>query len=316
MENKKYEFTDETISLETRTLHRIRALRDFGIVKKGDLGGFIESERNLSHEGLAWVFSNARVCDDAQVWNNATIYGCAQIYGNALICNDARIFGNAQVRDYAVVRHCAQVSGNSQIYNTALIYNNAQIYGNAQVFGTAQVGDSAAIYGKARISGKAQVFGKTQIFGKAYIRDKACVYGNARVGGDALIYGDACIAGCSLVWDNAAIYGNAKIFDTWVDGRVSIYGDVWIDEKAKISNGAEIRSGNDYLVIKNIGSRHGTTTFFRTNRNEIYVNCGCFYGSINKFLAKVANTHGANKYGDEYRLACKLAELHIHRNNK
>ena len=83
---------------------------------------------------------------------------------------------------------------------------------------------------------------------------------------DALIYGDARVAGCSLIWDNAAIYGNAKIFDTWVDGKVSIYGDVWIDEKAKISNGAEIRNGNDYLVIKNVGSRHGTTTFFRTNR--------------------------------------------------
>ncbi|WP_409361877.1 hypothetical protein ACRPOS_002770 [Bartonella heixiaziensis] len=32
------------------SLQRIRALRDLGNAKKGDLGGFIEHEGNLSHE--------------------------------------------------------------------------------------------------------------------------------------------------------------------------------------------------------------------------------------------------------------------------
>ncbi|EJF98611.1 hypothetical protein MEI_00181 [Bartonella vinsonii subsp. arupensis Pm136co] len=36
---KKYELTDQTIDVDGFTLHRIRALRDFGKVKKGDLGG-------------------------------------------------------------------------------------------------------------------------------------------------------------------------------------------------------------------------------------------------------------------------------------
>ncbi|WP_330168907.1 MULTISPECIES: hypothetical protein [Bartonella] len=31
------------------SLKRIRALRDFGSVKKGDVGGFIEHESDLSH---------------------------------------------------------------------------------------------------------------------------------------------------------------------------------------------------------------------------------------------------------------------------
>ncbi|EJF81205.1 hypothetical protein MCQ_00483, partial [Candidatus Bartonella washoeensis Sb944nv] len=41
---KKYEFTDETIEVNGRTLYRIRALKDFWQVKAGDLGGFIEHE--------------------------------------------------------------------------------------------------------------------------------------------------------------------------------------------------------------------------------------------------------------------------------
>jgi hypothetical protein len=58
---QKYKFTNETQQYFGRTLHRIVATRNFGTVKKGDLGGFIENEGNLSHFGDCWVFGDARV---------------------------------------------------------------------------------------------------------------------------------------------------------------------------------------------------------------------------------------------------------------
>jgi hypothetical protein len=86
---KKYEFTGETkeirLLFRTATLHRIRATVAFGIVEVGDLGGWIEKEENLSHEGKAWVWGNAEVCGDAKVW------------GNAEVCGDAKVWGNAEV---------------------------------------------------------------------------------------------------------------------------------------------------------------------------------------------------------------------------
>ena len=36
---KKYELTDQTINVDGRTLHRIKALRDFSDVQAGELGG-------------------------------------------------------------------------------------------------------------------------------------------------------------------------------------------------------------------------------------------------------------------------------------
>ena len=48
--NKKYELTNETISFNNRKLYRIRALKDFSDIKKGELGGYIESEKNLNQE--------------------------------------------------------------------------------------------------------------------------------------------------------------------------------------------------------------------------------------------------------------------------
>ena len=60
METRKYRLTEETIGWCGHTLHRIEALKDFGGVKCGDKGGWIEKEgENLSQEGSAWVCGNA-----------------------------------------------------------------------------------------------------------------------------------------------------------------------------------------------------------------------------------------------------------------
>ena len=60
--NKKYELVlDDTIELFGRKLFRIRAKISFGVVKEGELGGYIESEKNLSHSGNAWVSGDAEV---------------------------------------------------------------------------------------------------------------------------------------------------------------------------------------------------------------------------------------------------------------
>ena len=98
--SKKYELTDETMEWEGHTLHRIKALRDFNDVKAGDLGGWVESEDNLSQYEKCWLYGNARV------------YGDARIYGNAIVCGDAIVHDNARVCDNAIV------CNNARIYNT------------------------------------------------------------------------------------------------------------------------------------------------------------------------------------------------------
>ena len=80
---KKFEFTGETKTINllfrTATLHRIRAVAEFGLVKVGDLGGWIEKEENLSHEGKAWVYGDAKVYGNAEVWGNANIFSASHV---------------------------------------------------------------------------------------------------------------------------------------------------------------------------------------------------------------------------------------------
>lgn len=141
---KKYEFTGETKAFNGATLHRIRALKDFGDVEAGDLGGWVASEDNLSQEGNCWIGDDARV------------------------------------------------------------------------------------------------------------------YGNAWVAGDA-----------------------------------------------------EIKATKDTFLISMIGSRYGTTTFFRCADGKVRVACGCFYGDLDEFLAKVEKTHGDNKHGKVYKKLIELAKIQM-----
>jgi len=92
MKNKKYKLSDETIQHEGKTLYRIIALRDlrdlsgFGRVKKGDAGGFVESEKNLSQEGNCWIYDNALVFEDDRVSEDSIVYGYAEVSQNDTIC--------------------------------------------------------------------------------------------------------------------------------------------------------------------------------------------------------------------------------------
>ena len=105
---KKYKLTDETINVGGKKLCRIEALKDFGDVKKGDKGGFIEDEHNLSHDGNSWVYGNARVYGNAWVCGNARVCGNAWVFGNACVCGDARVCDNAKIEnksDYIVFKN-------------------------------------------------------------------------------------------------------------------------------------------------------------------------------------------------------------------
>lgn len=124
-------------------LYRIRALKDFGNVKKGELGGYVEKEDNLSQSGNAWVFGNSYVSGNARVSGNALIYDKAWIYGNALVRDNSCVSGNARVTGNA------RVGGNTKVIENVIVCGEARIYDNAIVSGNAKVSGKAFITGNA-----------------------------------------------------------------------------------------------------------------------------------------------------------------------
>ena len=177
MSNCKYEITD--ISHEKYPyLHRIRALRDIGVeVKAGDLGGFVESEDNLSTDDKdnAWIYDDAIAAGESVITNNAHLRKNAMVCGCAYISNGALVTDNARVEDDAHVSG-ACIAENARICSYAMILANPKlltapvIRGNANVYGK--------VYGEIHIKGDTVVLNSEQLCNET--RDLITVDGNRR----------------------------------------------------------------------------------------------------------------------------------------
>ena len=207
---KKYKLTDETIQVSGHTLHRIEALTDFCNAHKGEKGGFVESEDNLSQSNDCWVY------DDAKVFSNAMVSDDALVFGNAQVYDKARVFGVAFVFNDAVVCGDAEVRGNARVFGKAIVYDDAEVCGYAEVSEDALVYKDAKICGNARVLGNASIWGNAKIWGNASISDNVRVYDNARVSGNARVYGNAKICGDAKV-ESASDYIVFK--NWWSSGR-------------------------------------------------------------------------------------------------
>lgn len=154
IKNEKYESTGETKrNLYGVLLHRIRAVRDITCigVQAGDLGGWIESEKNLSASYNCWI------SDEAEVWNEAKVM------------IDARVSGFARIRDYANVSGNAHVYQNSQVGEYARLGGNSSVYGSSSVYGASQVFGFSMVYGNARLYANAVLLGFSRAYGSASI---------------------------------------------------------------------------------------------------------------------------------------------------
>ena len=58
-----------------------------------------------------------------------------------------------------------------------------------------------------------------------------------------------------------------------------------------------------------IGSRQGITYVTKTERT-IHVRCGCFYGTLEEFAAKVEEEHGDSQHGKSYKAAIEFIKAH------
>jgi carbonic anhydrase/acetyltransferase-like protein (isoleucine patch superfamily) len=183
---KKYKLSRWTITLCGIKLHRVVAVRDFGDVKKGDEGGYVESLANLSHNGLCWVYDNAKVVGHARLEEDATIHCMAEMHDNCVACGEA------------------------WIGETAQIHANALLSLNAVVTDDARIWDHARIVG-GTVRGKAFVGSYTFVGCRAIVEDSAILTGNANVSDDALVGGHAMLSGEVSVCGHAKVVGTMRI---------------------------------------------------------------------------------------------------------
>lgn len=125
--NSKFTLTEQVKFEMGRQLHRIQAVNNFGFVKAGTLGGWVESARNLSEHGASWIGEDASA------------------FASSLVDSDAQLYGRAQMRDHA------------RATDTAHVFGDAELSGNVRIGGHARVGGNTRLGGSEYIGGDEQV---------------------------------------------------------------------------------------------------------------------------------------------------------------
>jgi len=164
----KYKFTGEAKNCWLNVaVRRIVAVKDFGDVKKGDVGGWIESEKNLSQTGESWIYDDAIVCNNAEVNGDAKVYENATVFGNADVYGNAKVYGNAQVFGNSIIFE------NAQIYEDAHVFTESIVHGNAEIYGKCSLNGSNIYYGNAKLCGRFSGHSGGNIGGYALIKSNS-----------------------------------------------------------------------------------------------------------------------------------------------
>lgn len=248
---------------EEITLYQIRALRDFTcpfklnpdgeildqtLVKKGDLGGYVQKEENLSHEGGCWIFEEAEVRDNGRVEGNA------------------RLTGRSLVRDNAVVK------GYSCLAANAYVWGNAVLDGATQMKGLVSIGGNSRTNGYVSINGNSQVRGDSVLDGNIFLNGTVVVE-NAKFTGNVHLCGQYCVTfdidgnkGIAAYRTTEPIYIQSTNINIIKDGSyeyivASTVEDIWSHN---------IFRGTGEELIQFVEKNHPTSTEYYRNLVEYH----------------------------------------------
>ena len=126
-----------------------------------------------------------------------------------------------------------------------------------------------------------------------------CSFGKCCSFGEECSFGEYCSFGKSCSFGKECCFGESCSFG----------------ECCNLENNLRFENIPEQIIriikIDRIGSRQGCTYFFKT-LSQIYVRCGCFFGTIEKFEAEVNETHkNHDKYRKEYLEAIKYIKAVI-----
>lgn len=148
--------SDGEMSIVEIKLYRIQALKTFTkpggynpVVHVGELGGYVESEDNLSQEGSCWLFDKARVKDGGKVIEDAIVYDKCLVSKNSIVRGSSVVGGHCFVTNQSVIID-SRLEGNVIVNGHSTIHSGAYLYGEIGV-DQSNIGGSVNLIGRISV---------------------------------------------------------------------------------------------------------------------------------------------------------------------
>jgi carbonic anhydrase/acetyltransferase-like protein (isoleucine patch superfamily) len=140
--------------MTTSKLYRVKALKDFGDVSKGDIGGVVEGTHNLSQEGNCWIY------DDGAVLGSGVVKGNAKVKDKAVVVHGCILEDNCMVGGDVVIGPNFKLGGKKVIaYKTFYDIGKAMqcLHSNNKTDSIIYITDSEYKYSGPAVSSKTGV---------------------------------------------------------------------------------------------------------------------------------------------------------------
>lgn len=154
------------------------------VVKAGDLGGYIEADRNLSQEGAAWVADQSKVFGYAQVLHDALVCGNSEVSEMAIVTGNALVMtGIAKGRAHIEgVLRSASMEGRAIVDYDSVLECDAVMKDNARLSdGSTACGFGIELSGNVLVTNQSQIEDQTKISGNVVVRGS--VIGSSSING-------------------------------------------------------------------------------------------------------------------------------------
>ncbi|OQB41012.1 MAG: hypothetical protein BWY04_01108 [candidate division CPR1 bacterium ADurb.Bin160] len=260
---KKYELIETNCNSD----YRIKALKDFQLitgemVKKGDLGGLVDGEHNLSQEGNCWIsyyagaFGKSSVKDNAILKDYSGAFDNSTVSGNAVMNGDSKAYDHSTISGNAVMKDWSRAYNSSIITENAVMQHNSCADGNSTVSGNAVMKDDSVVCGNSTVSGN------------AVMKDDSIVCGNSTVSGNAVMQDNSCAEGDSIITGNAVLQAYQTIRYGTVTTDLLGTKD-WVG--ALYAELGVAPNDNKVVLYKKVWSTDDTNTFTSNyDRNFLY----------------------------------------------
>ena len=244
--NKKFDLTNQKyIILPTGsavTCRQVLALKDFGDIRAGELGGWVEQGSNLSQEGNCWIGPSVVLTGDTRVTGNAALTG-------HVLATDSELSGDVSVHGDAVPDHAfgtvlerASLSGRAMV-SGQLTMKGGTLMDDVFLSGTCNLEGSPVVSGEACLE-NVTLTGHAEVSGCAKLCDSR-LEGHAFVGGHAVVQ-FAQVSRHGRIFDNAHVAGHSMGQMADISGKAvicqdaSLKGPFCIAQKTRIDGQADL----------------------------------------------------------------------------
>ena len=178
----------ELIRLDTNTTeykdglrYRVKALKDFGSVKKGDIGGFVTNEHNLSQDGNCWIYDDAKIFDSSEIYNNAKMFNNSKMFDNSRMYDDSRMFDDCEMHDNSEMCDNSKMFDNSRMFDNSIMHDNSKMHNNSKMFDNSIMYNNSEMYNNSKMLNNSRMYDNSVMYNNSKMFDKSKMYNDSRM---------------------------------------------------------------------------------------------------------------------------------------